>query len=193
MADPTPRPKILPLLTWRSAIADSDLTPTQRHVCLAISLYMNEKGGSAFPGSARLAHDTGLHIDTVKSALRSIVKSDWLRVVKKGGTPVGGVRFATVYAANLPVDNDRGSYATGGLEWHDRGSSLADPGVEDAPISSLNSSGTRELDFHKLAETADPECFMCWGKGFARNPRSGNEGACECTKPLAAIEERETA
>ena len=43
------RSSLSPLFTWRSALADSDLEPPTRHVGLAISLYMNERGGSAFP------------------------------------------------------------------------------------------------------------------------------------------------
>lgn len=140
---PSPR-ALKPLFTWRSAIADSDLPPTTRHCLLALSTYMNERGGSAFPGASLLAHDTGLHLRTVRGALSDAVARGWLEVVEKGGAPKDGPRRASVYRACVPAnvtesvsDLDWWSETTGGPDCTDQWSSLPGPVVHDHPISSL--------------------------------------------------------
>jgi hypothetical protein len=165
--------KLRPLLDWRSALCDSDLSATQRHVCLTLSLYMSARGDSAFPGSTRLAHDTNLHVTTVKDALRASVDKGWLVVLQKGGSPTGGKRIATVYKANVPVDIDRGSEATGRPEWCDWGSTPRGPVVQDDPISSLNSSRT---------PAPSPDCKRCEGIGFFRNDKQVDI-ECDCRRP----------
>ena len=94
---------IKPVLTWRSAICDSDLPATARHVALTLSIYMNERGGSAFPGGGRLAADTGLSLRTVRTALSTLEEAGWLRVVTRGGSLPGRERKATVYEAAVPM------------------------------------------------------------------------------------------
>lgn len=93
--------RILPLLTWRSALCDSDLEPTTRHVALTLSLYMNERGGSAFPGASRMARDTGLAVSTVRTHLAALVESSWLVLVEKGGVK-GERKTANHYQATIP-------------------------------------------------------------------------------------------
>lgn len=146
MTEATSSAKLAPLFTWRSAVSDSDLPPTIRHCLLALSLYMNERGGSAFPGAARLSHDTGYHKSTVKSALRVAYKSGWLKVVQMGGTQKEGRRLASEYVAATPYgfvaqpfDPHRGQRTPGGPDDDDWGSWPSVPGPQDAPISSLNS------------------------------------------------------
>lgn len=160
---------IAPLFTWRSAIADSSLTATERHCLLALSLYMNERGGSAYPGSARLAHDTGYHVDTVKRALSAAANTGWLVIVKKGGSPHGGIRHATEYVAHTPVDNDWGSTITGGPDAPDRGSCVVRPGVQDLPITSLNTSENSREVFQtdrEWAEDASPPPWVAQGLSY---------------------------
>lgn len=94
-------PRLSPLFTWRTAVTESDLPPTVRHVALTLSLYMSEKGGRAFPGPARLADDTGRDISTVKRALRELVSSGYLHIVSQGGMK-GEKRMANTYAAVIP-------------------------------------------------------------------------------------------
>lgn len=67
-----------PLFTWRSALCESDLPPTTRHVLLTLSLHMNERGGSCFPSSRILAAETGLTRRTVESHLRKAVALGWI-------------------------------------------------------------------------------------------------------------------
>lgn len=112
---------LLPLFSWRSAIAESDLPPVTRHVALALSLYMNERGGSAFPGRTRLARDTGLHADTVKRALRNLRDAGYIEVVHEGGSDVGGRRRAAEYRAVSPETSqgDRVHPADSGPPAHD--------------------------------------------------------------------------
>lgn len=135
-----------PLFTWRSAIMDSNLSSTARHVALTLSTYMNERGGSAFPGASRLAHDTALHLDTVKEKLRELERLGWLTCVERGGAPKGGERKANKYAATVPTGGVEHPVpeTTGGSEWDDRGSSPARPGVLDPPqLSSEHTTNTQ--------------------------------------------------
>ena len=77
--------QLSPLFTWRSAIADSGLPPTQRLVALSLSLHMNERGGSCFPSVATLVDETGLCERTVQGCRRALERKGWLRVSEGGG------------------------------------------------------------------------------------------------------------
>lgn len=81
------RSTLSPLFSWRSAISSpaSDLTPTTRHVALALSLYMSERGDSAWPGLATLVEDTGRSRSTVIRALKELEQAGWLEVRHGGG------------------------------------------------------------------------------------------------------------
>lgn len=148
--------KIKALLNWRAAIASSDLPPTRRHVALTLSLWMNERGASAFPGATRLANDTGLNVSTVREHLNDLVRGGWLTLVEKGGVK-GARRRANHYAAMIPAgfvprpdaaDDDPGddpsSSPTGRAEPADPSSSPRQPLVLPDPISSRTLDGTRE-------------------------------------------------
>lgn len=93
--------KIQPLLTWRGAVCESDLPATARHVALTLSLYMSERGDSAYPGATRLSHDTGLSERSVRSQLALLVAHGWLVMVEQGGLK-GEKRHANTYAARVP-------------------------------------------------------------------------------------------
>lgn len=152
-ADGQPTRQLAPLFTWRSAIADSDLPPTTRHVLLTLSCYMNERGGSAYPGSARIAHDSGLHRDTVKDHLAQATDKGWIRVLQQGGSISGGKRLATEYVASVPGVLDPQSQTTGGPDRSDWGSSPVRLGVQDPPISSL------------ITPRNSRRCIRCQGQG----------------------------
>ena len=112
VTNPAPgRASLSPLFTWRAAICDSDLRPVVRHVLFALSLYMSERGDSAFPGASRLAHDTGLAKRTVLGALGVAEAAGWLEVKRRGGSHRGGQRLATEYSANIPT-GDRAAPVT---------------------------------------------------------------------------------
>lgn len=91
-----------PLFGWRAAVCASDLSPTARLVALTLSLHMNELGGSAFPGPARLAQESGLHVATVKRELVALERAGWLRCVARGGGK-GEARRANEYEATIPA------------------------------------------------------------------------------------------
>lgn len=93
--------KLLPLLTWRAAICDSSLPPASRHVALALSLWMNERGGSAFPGALRLAHATGMSERSIREHLGTLVRSGWLDLAQRGG----GRTRANAYQARINMDD----------------------------------------------------------------------------------------
>lgn len=95
------RTKIQPVLTWRGAICESDLSPTARHVALTLSLWMGERGDSAYPGATLLSESTGLSVRTVRSSLAALVDAGWLVMVEKGGLK-GVKRIANKYEARIP-------------------------------------------------------------------------------------------
>lgn len=90
-----------PLFTWRSAITDSDLAPTTRLVALAMSLHMNERGGSCFPSAATTARETGLSISTVRDHRGILEDEGWLLCTERGGL-AGEKRTASSYEATFP-------------------------------------------------------------------------------------------
>ncbi len=133
-----------PLFTWRSALCDSDMPPVTRHVALSLSLYMSERGDSAFPGAERLAHDTGHHVSTVRRALKDLVAEGWLELVEAGGMK-GEKRHANVYRATVPLaHNDPLPFATGSPPLATPSTRLADPSPTATPSLqelTTNSSG----------------------------------------------------
>lgn len=94
--------KIAPLFTWRSAFSSAagPENPVTRHVLLAISLYMSEKGDGAFPSMEKLSEDTGLSVRTIKKHVPLAEELGWLNVVKKKGTGKGWRR--NDYKATIP-------------------------------------------------------------------------------------------
>lgn len=92
-----------PLFTWRSAIVDSELPATVRHVALTLSLHMNERGGSAFPAIRTLGRETGRGTSTVTAALRTLEAAGWL-LVERGG----GRGHPNRYTATVPEPPDDG-------------------------------------------------------------------------------------
>lgn len=74
-------PRLSPLFTWRSAVSSEDgpESSTTRHVLLALSLYMNQKGGSCFPSTRTLADETGLSRRTVEEHLRRAADNGWIK------------------------------------------------------------------------------------------------------------------
>lgn len=182
---------IAPLFTWRSAIAESDLPATTRHVLLTLSCYMNERGGSAYPGAARLAHDSGLHPDTVRDHLKRAVGLGWIKVLRRGGSNSGGQRLATEYSASVPGVVNPQSDATGGPERVDWGSSSARPGVQDPPISSvITPENSRGAPLFSTDHPPDPNCVRCRGVGQFWSG-AGAHVVCSCCdpRPIVAVEQ----
>lgn len=137
-----------PLFTWRAAICESGLSPVTRHVALTLALYMNERGGSAYPGPTRIANDTGLHVSTVKERLTELERFGWLECVERGGR-VGERKRANAWEARIPpTPLPMGQFDPSPVATRRRGlpvavgypSPLAQPPVATGdPISSLNS------------------------------------------------------
>lgn len=105
MTDRASPPWLKPLFTWRSAIAESDLKPTTKHVALTLSLHMSERGDSCFPGKPLLAAETGCALRTVDAAIKELGEKRWLEV-KKGG----GRGRSNQYFAKIPRSFPRASY-----------------------------------------------------------------------------------
>lgn len=86
---------LAPLFTWRSAVVDSALPPTCRHVLLTLSLHMNERGGSCFPSYDTLAAETGLNRATVIRQLKAAEDAGWLIVERSKGRASNRYEAAT--------------------------------------------------------------------------------------------------
>lgn len=93
--------ELAPIITWRTAVARSDLPATRRHVALTLALWMNEMGGSAFPSATTLADATGLSERTIRASLQHLVQARWLDLVERGGVR-GQRRRANSYQATIP-------------------------------------------------------------------------------------------
>lgn len=85
-----------PLFTWRTAIAKSGLPPTVRHVALTLSLYMNERGGSAWPSITTLAEDSGLSQASIKRGTKALERAGYLLCDRDPGR-------STHYTATAPT------------------------------------------------------------------------------------------
>jgi len=120
------RRSLSPLFTWRTAVKDSDLPSSAKHVALNLSLYMSEAGTSAFPGLRAQAADCSLGKDTVIKALRLLEEQGWLR-----RTAIGGGRgHRAQYEATVPEtveQADRFAAAAAGSE--------SSPGASGAPLA----------------------------------------------------------
>lgn len=97
------RGHLSPLFTWRSAICQSELPATTRHVALTLSLHMSELGDSCYPSQSRLAEETGLARRTVNRHLSKLDGDGWLEHTgwKTWETP-GGEQKTKVWKAVLP-------------------------------------------------------------------------------------------
>ncbi len=178
-----------PLFAWRAAIGESSLSPATRHVLLQLSLYMDDQGAGAFPGAARLARETGLHVSTVREYLGDAVAGCWLELVRRGGTLPGGRRVANSYRASFPRgwgqaaapagDNDDPPPATGRLSRADPSPQPRLPLAPPDTNSSLNS--PRISPSAPLAEAGD-NCVCCRGSGEVWNAVGGFMAACECRR-----------
>lgn len=93
---------LAPVITWRSTLVTSVDCSTCKLVGLVLSLYMNERGGSAFPSNARLADDCSLGVSTVREHLNShLFAQGWLTLIERGGTE-GSQRKANEWQASTP-------------------------------------------------------------------------------------------
>lgn len=92
---------IAPINDWRSAICDSGLPPSARHVALTLSLHLKTRGQTAFPGADCLAYETGLTSRTVRSQLALLVDAGYLQLLQRGGLK-GKRKMANLYRASVP-------------------------------------------------------------------------------------------
>jgi hypothetical protein len=83
---------------------------TQRHVALTLSLHMNERGGSCYPGIARIAAESGLSSRAVQKGLRALERTGWI-AVETARAPDG----TNLYTATIPTtyEHDEGGGAPG--------------------------------------------------------------------------------
>jgi hypothetical protein len=98
--------KYEPFFSWRTAVLESDLPATTRHVLLTLACHMNDAGESCFPSIAKLCRETGLSNRTVITHLNLAKDSGWLRIGKIG---FAGQRWAqNDYRISYPTDTEGG-------------------------------------------------------------------------------------
>ena len=105
----TDRHWLAPVITWRSQLVQGSDCSTCKLVGLALSLYMNERGGSAFPATETLATDCSLTDRAVRKHLNEhLHPQGWLILVERGGQK-GQRKRANEWQASTP---ERGSAIT---------------------------------------------------------------------------------
>ncbi len=93
---------LAPVITWRSTLVTTIDCSTCKLVGLVLSLYMNERGGSAFPSVPTLAGDCSLSDSTVREHLNSHLHAQgWLTLIERGGQ-AGQRRRANEWQACTP-------------------------------------------------------------------------------------------
>ena len=98
----TDRHWLAPVITWRSQLVHYSDCPTCKLVGLALSLYMNERGGSAYPSNATLAADCSLGVSTVRQHLNEhLCPQGWLTLKHRGGQK-GDRKMANEWQATTP-------------------------------------------------------------------------------------------
>lgn len=87
---------------WLKAISSEDgpPCPTTRLVLFALSLHMNENGGSCYPSLSRLSKDTALSLRTVKAHAKRAFEEGWLVRMRKQGYASNYSRYE--YQAVIP-------------------------------------------------------------------------------------------
>ena len=91
--------KVSPLFTWRSALVEDErLIASTRHVALTLSLYMSERGDSAFPSVESLAKDCARGKSTIVAAIAQLEACGWLEVERAPGK-AGGRGRTNAYRA----------------------------------------------------------------------------------------------
>ena len=140
------------------AVLDSSIKPLgTRMVAMALAYHMNEQSGEAWPSHGTLAAECGIHRDSVRHALKQLVRDGVLQVAAKGSG--GGHRATTRWAFHpdwLALTGGRGtpgSREPGVEKYADRGSRGPLPGVEGPPkrderkpTVSLSSKDAREAE-----------------------------------------------
>lgn len=100
---PSHEHRLAPVITWRSSLVASLDCSTCKLVGLVLSLYMNERGGSAFPSNQTLARDCSLSISTVREHLNTHLHAHgWLTLIERGGSFTGTKKSNEWQAATPP-------------------------------------------------------------------------------------------
>ena len=107
--------------TWRSAVTQSGLPATTRHVLHVISFHMNEHGAGSYPSQETIAEETGYSRKSVNEHITKAVDSGWLKVQQHG---FGGRKWRrNEYIASWPERDVDGTQieaggSNGGLQPH---------------------------------------------------------------------------
>lgn len=94
--------KLAPVITWRTTLVTAIDCSTCKLVGLVLSLYMNERGGSAFPSIPTLAEDCSLTDRAVRKHLNEHLHAQgWLTLIERGGLKDGHAK-ANEWQASTP-------------------------------------------------------------------------------------------
>lgn len=93
------RGSLKPVMTWRRAIAEAELTATTKHVGLTLSLHMSEIGDSCFPSIDTLAAETSRSKGSILEAIRALELGGFILVDRPKKTGRG---HKSSYVAVIP-------------------------------------------------------------------------------------------
>lgn len=105
--------KSSPLFGWRGAVTDSELSANAKHVALALSLHMSERGDSCFPSVETLAAETSRGKKTVIDAIRALETAGFL-TVRRDKSPGRGSsnRYTAIFSKRVLDQLEKGSEMT---------------------------------------------------------------------------------
>ena len=114
------------------------MKPSTFRVLVTVFSYTNANGHNAFPGSARLARDCCMSVDTVNRALKELVADGWLRRVSRGGRSSDGAHWAAEYTLTTPWGQDEPQYGNwepqhGVSDWVNLANESGQPGTHAYP------------------------------------------------------------
>ena len=145
--------KLAPVITWRTTLVTSVDCPTCKLVGLVLSLYMNERGGSAFPSVPTLAGDCSLTDRAVRKHLNEHLHvQGWLTLIERGGVK-GQRKRANEWQASTP---ELGA----GVEPRPRNEDAA-PRNETTETPERGSSQVVQEQVHEVVGASKRICVQC--------------------------------
>ena len=162
---------------WWRALRRSTLTPTARHVAMAVSTYMNKDGAGAWPSMATLADDTGRSRAVVKRAVRELRDTGWLTVESGGGRRADGGYVSNRYRASIP---------SGVVD----APSTASSGVVDEPPNEATAKQPGGSSHDGGGSSGEGGGSWTVGNGVVGDPRTAHELAIHHPKQHSATKSR---
>jgi len=127
------------LFSWRGAIASKNGpdSSTTRHVLLALSLHMSERGDSCFPSLNTLAQETGLTRRAIIDHIKKAIDDGWLQ--KERQVRESGGDTSNRYRPSVPKEYEHDEHQA--FNWDT--DEMEEGGEQDSPPGESDSRGGR--------------------------------------------------